>query len=834
MKNKAIKTISALVILLFVFILPTCVFSTSDTDEQLEVSVEYGYNGYAKYGKQVPAICTIKNNGSGFNGTLSFNFELRNGNQRVIQKQFSVSSNSTTKVIVALPQIESYTDVLIKIYGEDESESLYIQEDASLNRNTDDIYVGVFSKDISLMEYWGKMTLNSDFSENNRGFRVINMANYTIFDTVDSLESLNVIVLGDYNIGSMSEQQQQSLYQWVYNGGVLITGPASNYESLWDTFGVEPATVAKTVEKDTNLGLSDYTYQQLTAKLSTEKLPPNPTDEERENYNKYSLEYEIKTETFDGENVSLKMDLLNNDSDDFIVGDWYQYAYVGQGNVTSTTMKLDSDTFSSWEGNVAAMSYMLENTLGNIQRRNMTDLYSSENEFVNAEQSLPNGLGMKMPNLVVVGIILVVYAIICGPILYFILKLKDKRHYIWVGVTVLSVTCVLVIFATTSDSRKKDTFINYAVHLDYDEDSIYEEIDCNVTMPNRGTSTIEIPSMYRTKVLYENMERTEVYWVASNNLLSEDSYDFSMTYGSVDTKLEFNNKAPFSDHLFKSTREMYSTELLDVTLSYEDDHYVGSISNNTGFSMKNTGIIVGETIILTGNISNGQSKIIEDHMIYDLRDFNSDTFCSAIQVLLTVDNNENMITEQPNTYSEGNMALVNAQMQLYSQYTYNANETTPLVFVGFTEEYKPEALRNTQYDTKGVTMVTSSIELNVTDEEGNVYIPDAFCYYQDKHDGELSNTFYSVMEGTIRLPVNMEVTDISAVADSGVEIFLYNYVYEEYTALDMLKDADESQWAQYVNHGEIAIEIKSNKVDNYNPIKVPSVSIKGVSLDAVH
>lgn len=89
-------------------------------------------------------------------------------------------------------------------------------------------------------------------------------------------------------------------------------------------------------------------------------------------------------------------------------------------------------------------------------------------------------------------IILGIYIILCGPILYYILKRKDRRDWMWFGVPALSVLCLLALYVFGFGTRYSKPIINSISEIEYNDGEDYLSVDTKMAVFNNKRGNLSI------------------------------------------------------------------------------------------------------------------------------------------------------------------------------------------------------------------------------------------------------------------------------------------------------------------------------------------------------
>lgn len=230
----------------------------------------------------------------------------------------------------------------------------------------------------------------------------------------ETLETLSILVIDSYNTQILTRQQIEALEEWVNNGGVLIIGTGEYGEEVLAGF------------EDSFLGVECIKV------------------------------YEPGTEKFQLEYADVTRLYLSRLSD--VYSQYYNYATgallsgYGEGAIGvlpySFTEIADMDADFFWEcTREEFVSYILDDVSSYSSKRYYSSLYNSTyNNQYNMRRML-NILGSvnRLLDLGTLKVLVVLYVVFVGPVLYLILRLLKKREWYWGTVPIAAALGVLLV-----------------------------------------------------------------------------------------------------------------------------------------------------------------------------------------------------------------------------------------------------------------------------------------------------------------------------------------------------------------------------------------------------
>ncbi|WP_029191060.1 hypothetical protein [Ornithinibacillus scapharcae] len=223
---RLIKRLSLLLCLLFL-LAPVEV----PAEDSLEISITYGVDGKVQLGKGYPATVTVKNNGETISGDLVFftNPNYETAGNMVVPVEFPKGEETTLQV--SIPGLnENYhygtqnnKQQLVKFYEEGWESG----KEVSLKGNTtkrptffqeNRVVIGV------LTENPDELNVLKTVRYNNDSIELLNLTKENLPSDATALEIFDVMVINNYQVSTLNDQQAQAIQDWVRAGGHIMLG----------------------------------------------------------------------------------------------------------------------------------------------------------------------------------------------------------------------------------------------------------------------------------------------------------------------------------------------------------------------------------------------------------------------------------------------------------------------------------------------------------------------------------------------------------------------------------------------------------------------------------
>jgi len=229
---------------------------------------------------------------------------------------------------------------------------------------------------------------------------------------VSELAGLTYLLIDDYDISSLSEEGIEAIETWTENGGILIIGTGFSEDECYDAF--DPDFIDAKFYDTVNGGRGTFlqaSYYSYSGDLEFSDIKYGPSWGPNPGVDPYGSGY------MDG--IAVKQQ--------------------GRGGIVLVSFSLSGRALDE----NYFVSHVIESCdeLGLSASGKRANLSDADYEMLLRDMQGPGSL-----NKVVLRIIIIVYIILVGPVLYVILRKMDKREKIWWVVPAVSLGFVLFIF----------------------------------------------------------------------------------------------------------------------------------------------------------------------------------------------------------------------------------------------------------------------------------------------------------------------------------------------------------------------------------------------------
>lgn len=762
---------------------------------ELEVDAEIGINNKIKQQKGAPLKVTITNNGDDFSGDFVIDAEVNYSVGSALVFPLDIASGETKTFTIFL---EGYSDNLL--YGNTNTRKDYFHfYEGGIEKGKKIKYKGDHYVTPSILEYDAKfiyaITNNEDrlagikkipqFASMPVQTFFINQTNMTLPEEANALQMIDVIAFDEVSISDLSDAQQQALYTWVQQGRTVVVGANDLGEAAAGIFA-----------KQLPLVLSGDTH--VIPKGSLEKLTGNG----------------VFTEDISVRQASLKQGstVISNVEDKTLAAS----TPIGQGKLIQTTFSLGDEPLASMAG------------YGKL----LTNIFSLQNNTSNYGYSPSFGYGenwtytnelfpsFKFSAGWVIALI-IVYIIIIGPVLYFILKRRDKREKMWLYIPIISILCSIAFFGFGAKDRILKPQIQQMALYEVQNDGTLIGTYTNALLTNKGGDFV-----FETDANTSAIASSPYNPITNSGELHNSSYIKKTATGN---EVTLNDLKYWSVQSIIGKTTITDGGKLDIQLEVKQGKLTGTVKNSLPIDLKDVSVLTGTKKINLGDLDAGDTTNVSEDisvqtlppaingyggnyynptLIQDLHEAKLDTVRST-----AIDSANHLKQPIITAWSESSLVPV--------KFKGNADMSTISYFV---QPFSPTI----HFDGEVKLLKDNfNVEIESIDPNDHAYV--------DEFD---SNKFYmgaGEQKLLYRLSSSMNLSDftwneLEIIFDSNLmTLEILNQKTSQYEAIGNSPHILSSNIKDYILEDEaIVLKAKRVGVDDGQSIKLPTFILKGV------
>ncbi|MBG9755430.1 hypothetical protein J2B92_03775 [Lysinibacillus sphaericus] len=796
MKKTKITALTLLVMLMMSFLLPS---TQAQAAAPLEVKATAGISGKAKYQSVVPLQVTVKNNGADFSGDMAINSS----------NSYEAASALVVPIDIAAGEEKTFTFYLDGLADNGYSDAdLFAFYEGNIEKGKKIAYKGTkrlqsnFLDPTSTFVYTltdksdrlsALLRLSSFVPQNNvEIFKINQLKDYTFPEDEQGLAMANVIVVDEVAIADLAQKQQEALLKWVQDGGTLLLGATDQVDA---TAGVFKDYLPMSLSQET----TSISAETLT-KLSGGGIFTQPIS--------------IHTAT----NLEGSLPVLTENN--VVLASKKK---IGGGEIIQTAFSLGDQPLASMDGYAALLAKMID--IQSISQHGMMNQGQSPLDQISYELRNINELFPSFEvSVSYMLIVIILYIIIIGPVLYFVLKKVDKREHAWWIIPVFSIVLSIGLFIVGAKDRIVQPQVQQSAFYKVNEDSSLNGYYVESILTNRSGDFIVNADKNTTAVAMRNYNN----FTGTVGDLHESSYIKENANGSTLTLRDLNY---WSVQSFGGKTSAQNIGKMDVDITLKNEKLTGTIKNNFPFELKDVTLISGVKEVKLGDIkANGTLQVDKELKTTVLQKpsvFNNYNYSYPSQkdevdpmrvermktlALPLVENDR-----QPILTAWTDQAIVGAELETSA----NMSPITMLVqpFKGKVELSGPFTMKRNNF-TYSLNSLSASGYFDKIDEElNNWYLSDGLYELTMAMPDQFMDAVESLNELTIS---NKDV--------KRMQLSIWNNATNMYEPLVDTKQVFTDNIKNFINQdSEVRLEIKYGPDPTGEQTKLPEIELKGVA-----
>lgn len=380
------------------------------------------------------------------------------------------------------------------------------------------------------------------------------------------LSTLDVIVMNNYSADTLSEKQIEAIRQWVKQGGSLVLAGGQGYAKTAKGFeDIAPVEYKGSADINELTAFSQATGEPLTL------ASPLPVS-----------------------SAVLKEGAKSVMSSDGVL--LVASQSVGKGDVIYAAYDISMDPVYHWRGHADLWTKILREPFmgtgmpgGGQTEWNLMSGFSYILDYFPSLTPPPFSLLFWM---------LVLYAVLVAPLLYFVLKKFDRREWAWGLMPLIAVVASVAIYlaGTSGRSDVRSHTLNI-IELDGQGEAV-KSASSALFVPRGGTYQVELPA--GTRVLVER----------EGNPFGSQSGDADRQLLRVKaeaTELTLREMTPRSmAKLLMEHPETLNTGKLQIDVSFESQGKLqGTVKNDTSSDLEEAYIVAASQVYALGELPRG-------------------------------------------------------------------------------------------------------------------------------------------------------------------------------------------------------------------------------------
>ena len=607
-----------------------------------------------------------------------------------------------------------------------------------------------------------------------------------------NIDGLDVIIINNYNMANLDDKQYNALNNWVNAGGTLLIGAGANESKTINNINKSFLNITsngtsqqnvKTGSENLNLILSEITLDDSTSIVNS-----------NENELVYSLDR-------------------------------------GAGKILITAFDLGLEPFISSDDAAIMLQDILRETFDKIYADNYQGGYHSRNyEISNILGSIPVENTVSTLTLVIV---LGVYSILVGIVIYIILKKMKKRDLTWVLIPVTSIVFTVMIYLLGSKMKIKDIIVNSTNIISVDEEG-KGQINSYIGVASKNKGNIKIEKEEDLKMQYISDD----YYYYGDTDYNAKTLRVKTTYTNDNSYFTVSNSDVASMNKFELSGKEIVMPKLENTLKIRDGNLEGTIKNNLDADIQRLVIVSGKSVWDLGQVAKGEEISITN--LVSNGSFGIQGYANSLNDEYYQSRWDDEIDSKDPKFK--NVKRHASLLTLLGDTGYVGTTTKIIAITDLPVDYSLN-LEGKSISNYNLTAVIQEANIDFKDESGNLSFPEGyFDYTVSEVDNRVNYDYYSdyiygegeiVLDYKINDNVNIKEINVNVCTDQwgyqyGLdgEYYIYNYNTNQYEEFKLTSGSYE-----LMNDGRYSLDniIKIKVVASENTESAaPKLVIKGV------
>lgn len=771
-------------IILFLSILPIFPFDVS-AKANLNVKVNAGFDNKGKDSMGLPVLLTITNKGEAFTGDIVIDNSDNYGGGLGLVTPLEIGANETKSIKIMLDYFSVNYSGNMNL-----KQSIHIFE-GDWKTGKEVQFKG--DKGIKPQMYEAEQTFVATFTNSVDRLSVLsNMPNFTeiihlaqmkqdlIPTSVNGWNIANIIVVDEYSISSLKEEEQKSLLDWVRSGGTIVIGASDNLDG---EIGIFRNHLPLTLDSETTM-------------ISSKEIEKSLKDVEFSNnvstYKARKVDEETKT-------------ILEIDHHILTAKKSF-----GKGQIIQTAFSLGDEPLSNEKDYHQFLKKVIPTNLVNIPTNYpmlfMSDTYTNE-LFPTFQVSA-----------VLLIIVIILYIVIVGPILYMILKKKDKREYAWWIIPALSLFISILVFAYGAKDRLAKPQIQQSTVYEVSEDDRLNGYYLNSFLTNRsGDFTFETAPNSTATLLgnYNNMGSINKKGLLEQYQNGKEITIRNNRYWSVSTlagQMQIDNVGSFA-----------------IDVKVEDKMLKGTIVNNLPYTVRDVSLWYGSQWLKLGTIKPEQTLKVTQTI----------NGAFLLPVMSIPPNYSTKVKEKEDIIENRHQMLKSSAHELI------ANKEQPALVGWVDEPITPISLKNSKADISSINLLVQSFtpktklsgdfvlpansmkfEINPTSNSGYVDYNEENPSIVNIEEGEY-DLVWSIPEMLQDKKFTWTELQLANTDPKNILLEIYNVKTMKYEPINGGRFTLNKNIDQYISeNGEVKFKLEKKPTDEARAL-VPALQLKG-------
>lgn len=742
--------------------------------DQFSVELQAGFDGKYIVKRAMPVQGVVTNHGEAFHGEVQIKAYMRetrlNKEYAIYYQKLDLEQGASKAIEMEANMGSIYKYIEVSLVDE-KGNKLYQDYVFLTAKDPNTLMIGVLSDSAQDLKYLSNIHLAQmaeEVMEDEEMYRRELNKNYdfpvfldenTFPSSIGIMESYSALIIDDFDASVLTKAQLDALHQWVLEGGTLAVGTGASAQKTLR--GLSFLSDIKTEGITTISELRGVTGDIALAQLRGENLSDLWGDRESELFSVVSM---------------------------------------GEGHVVLSHFSLSATPMA---GQSATLD-MLQEALKQVAAQSFTVNVYEYNRYYDRLRYIAGDFPpFAMSSISFIIGAIVVYILITGPLLYFILKKRDKREKGWVLIPAISLVFMGLVFFLAQSSSYKNGMINTVAYVSMQEGSTMASADIGMALKSSGKGDVTLTSDEKIPL---NINMDEDYYYNMEGTKKEKCA-YRILCGDT-TEVKFPDTPSWATQYIRTQHSVDLGGNVESTVVMKDGKFVGEIINHTNVDFYHVVLLLNDYVQEFDQLKAGQTLEV-DIRTKDLVDADQVFYGGNYQDVRTkVANGEITRNEAYLSYMEQDL--------LREFYVYQDNsELIPVTFFGFSESPilgGEKKINGNQVLENNLTIYMQNFSLELSKQEefevglnGTVDSSSKFDNYKYNYgagiysfDDAEFNVTYTIPEG-IRID-RMEIQVLSNRGESiPNDIKIFNNKTQVWDEISLKKPVDAENYVDESN-----------------------------------
>ncbi|HCT65363.1 MAG TPA: hypothetical protein DIC60_08915 [Lachnospiraceae bacterium] len=546
-------------------------------DGQFQISATIGFDNKYIVGEKTPFKFVVTNNGNDFKGELQMKvylFESDEGQSRqyaIFYVPLELAKNSTKEVEMTAEVTSLRTYFTAKLVDEN-GKDICVKNFNVIPKDSSSVWTGVLSDSPDELAYIKEndnfYNQQTDYYDGVDYFDTVYLDSKTFPNDSLVLNNFRVLIINDFNTDSLSQEQKNAIAKWVDEGGMLILGTGANAKKVLS--GLKDITTFTVSDAVSQVGLKNI--GGILAKDLSNLSGLTISDVKMENSTSLLQE--------DGKIITSS-------------------AKVGNGMVILHNFDLGKSPVAD----VGNMEVLLRTIYEKQNASIFKHSYKEDYKYNPASDMAGRMMPEKGSMMNIIFIIIVGYVIFIGPVLYLVLKKKDKRERGWVIIPISAMAVTIVIYFMGANSYYRNSIINIVSQVDVKngESSAQAKIYGGLRSGEKGSLKFSADEEF-----YINTSQMNYRYIYGDGEVCALKINTEKA-----SEATYYGKASWDLNTFATEKSIDMGGALEANIGLSGEKIVGTITNNTNFDFEDIVVNVGSMYTKIDSCMSGETIDID-------------------------------------------------------------------------------------------------------------------------------------------------------------------------------------------------------------------------------